>query len=258
MQWNWMGVVVLAAGVGVAAGQGEKPMATDAHPGFEVAAIKLTPPESNNQGIQSDGHRLNLKGETVKSVMMFVYGVQGKQILGEPAWADEEKYDEQGVLDTEGEPDVKQMQEALGKLLADRFGLKIHKEKREMSYFALRVALGGPKLEKSKTPDAQPDQTGNGGAKGMNMKFTANTMDDFTLGMNYFTDRPVVNETGLTGRWDFTLKWTPDEMKAGDLPADAAPGMFTAIKDELGLKLEPAKGPVEVLVVDAVERPTAN
>jgi uncharacterized protein (TIGR03435 family) len=81
-------------------------------------------------------------------------------------------------------------------------------------------------------------------------------MPDFVLGLNYFVTRPVVNQTGLTGRYTFTLKWTPDSMTG--LHDDAAPALYTALEEQLGLKLEPAKGPVEVIVIDHVERPSPD
>lgn len=200
---------------------------------------------------------MEIENETVKSMLMFAYGLQHKQIVGEPPWVDETAYTVNGVLDAEGEPNMKQWQQAVQKLLTTRFGVRAHREKRELSYFALRVN-GTPKLVKAANPAMPPDQSGDGGTQGQRMKYTSNTMDEFVIGMNYFTDRPVVNETGLPGRWDFTLRWATDQVRASDPSADAPPGLFTAIKDQLGLKLEPAKGPVEVLVLDGVERPSAN
>ena len=87
-------------------------------------------------------------------------------------------------------------------------------------------------------------------------KFTNNSMADFALGMQSFLDRLVVDETGLTGKYDFVLKWTPDETNGND--PHEAPGIFTAVQEQLGLKLEPTKGPADVLVIDHVERPSEN
>jgi len=88
------------------------------------------------------------------------------------------------------------------------------------------------------------------------MKFTNNSMSDFRLGMQYFLDKPVVDETGIDGRYSFVLKWTPDDMKGAD--GDGPPALFTAVQEQLGLKLEATKGPVEVMVMDRVLRPSAN
>lgn len=237
--------------------QQPRQMAAGAHPAFEVATIRPTPESDKRQGFRSEGNRLEIENETVKSMLMFAYGLQHKQITGEPAWVNETAYDVKGVLDVEGEPSTKQWQEILQKLLVERFGLKVHRDKRDLSYFALRVS-GTPKLTPAANPDSGADQTGGGGAAGLTMKYTSNTMDEFVIGINYFVDRPMVNETGLEGKWDFTLRWMPDQLKVGDVPADAPPGMTTAIREQLGLKLESAKGPVQVLVVEAVERPSAN
>jgi uncharacterized protein (TIGR03435 family) len=254
-----LGILVLGLALAEAVGQELRPMAKEAHPTFEVATVKPTPPEEHSQGFQTRGTHIKLVRETVLSMVMFAYGVHKKQVIDAPAWMTEQAWDVDGIPDVPGEPNVKQFQELVQKLLADRFGLKMHHEKREMGYYALRVAEGGPKLTKSASPeDTSPDETGNGDAKGMTMRCTNNNLDDFTLMMEYFLDRPPVNETGIKGRYDFTLKWTPDTMKVADPDTDALPGMFTALKEQLGLKLEPAKGLVDVLVVDAVARPSAN
>jgi len=88
------------------------------------------------------------------------------------------------------------------------------------------------------------------------MKFTNNSMADFALGMQFMVGKPVVNETNLPGRFDFTLRWSPDELRTSE--PDAAPGLYTAIQEELGLKLEPTRAPADVLVIDHAERPSQN
>jgi uncharacterized protein (TIGR03435 family) len=237
-------------------GQTSAPMAKGAHPTFEVATIKRSDPDSRRQGIGFNGHQLNATGQTVKSLMMFAYGVHGKQIVDEPAWASSDKYDIVGVADTPGEPDLKQMQEMYQKLFAGRFGLVLRHEQREMTYYSLTVAKGGPKLAKAKDgDDGSPDQTGEGHGY-MEMRYTANLMSDFALGMNYFTDRPIVDETGLTKRYDFILKWMPDALAEPD--SAQIPSLFRAMQDELGLKLELKKGPVDVLAVQKLERPSED
>ena len=231
-------------------------MAKDAHPAFDVVTIKLSDPNSHRQGIGYHGRNVDATGQTLKSLMMFAYGVHSKQIVDEPAWAANDKYDIAGVADASGEPNLQQMQEMYRKLFAERFGLQLRREQREMTYYALTVAKGGAKITKAKEgDDASPDQSGEGHGY-MEMRFTANKMSEFALGMNYFADRPVVNDTGLPGRYDFVLKWMADaatESEGGQIP-----GLFTAIQDQLGLKLEPKKGPVDVLAVEKVERPSAN
>lgn len=251
-------LLTIALTIGVKATTGQTPgqMAKDAHPTFDVATIRLSDPNSHRQGIGYHGSKVDATGQTLKSLMMFAYGVHGKQIVDEPAWAASEKYDIAGVADTPGEPSLKQMQEMYRKLFAERFGLQVRREQREMTYYALTVAKGGVKIAKAKNgDDASPDQSGERHGY-MEMRFTANLMSDFALGMNYFADRPVVNETGLPGRYDFVLKWTPDTVAESE--GAQIPGLFTAMQDQLGLKLEPKKGPVDVLAIEKIERPSAN
>jgi uncharacterized protein (TIGR03435 family) len=251
-----LALLALAPGPGFAAGQASAQMAKDAHPTFEVVTIKLSDPASHRQGIGYHGHQVDATGQTLLSLMMFAYGLHSNQIVDEPDWAKSEKYDIAGVADVPGEPNLKQMQEMYRKLFAERFGLKVRNEQREMTYYALTVAKGGAKIGKAKDgDDASPDQSGEGHGY-MEMHFTANLMSDFVVGMNYFTDRPVVNETGLAGRYDFTLKWLPDS--APEPEGGQVPGLFTAMQDQLGLKLEPKKGLVDVLAVEKAERPSAN
>jgi len=193
----------------------------------------------------------------MEKLLLFGYGVHPKQIVDGPDWLRTERFDIKGVPDAEGQPNLKQMQEMVQKLLADRFGLKFHREQRELAVYAVTVTKGGPKLTKNTSdPDGLPNQ--NGGQHGTQRtdKFTNVSMADLALILTFFLDRPVVDQTGITGRWDFTLLWTPDESKGSD--ANAAPGIFTAMQEELGLKLEAVKAPAEVMVVDRVERPSAN
>jgi uncharacterized protein (TIGR03435 family) len=151
------------------------------------------------------------------------------------------------------------------KLLAERFQLAFHHDKKELSVYALVVGKTGPKLTKS-----QGDPNGLPGLffQGLGVLPARNsTMADFAGVMqSAVLDRPVVDQTGIQGRWDFILKWTPDQSQFGALgvkippPAEdaAEPDLFTAIQQQLGLRLESVKAPVDVLVIDKVERPSAN
>jgi uncharacterized protein (TIGR03435 family) len=256
-RWWGLGLLPLASlWAAGALAQGVPPMAKDATPVFEVAAIKLTAPGDQSQGFQTRGTHVLLKRQTVGSMIMFAYGVHRRQIVDGPAWLFEDAYDVDGVPDVGGEPDVKQMQAMVRGLLADRFGVKLREEKRDLGYYGLRVANGGPKLTRSAQQDGVADDDGSFGGGQLTKRFRNNSMTSLTLNMQYFTDRPVVNETGLEGEYDFALRWAPDDLKVGD--ASGAPGLFTALKEQLGLKLEPAKGPVTVMVVETVARPSEN
>jgi len=251
------GLVGMASVAGRAQEVQSKRMAADAHPVFEVAAIKHSDPNHRNSGIHMNGRHFNIENQTVGALMLFGFGVSKSQVVGAPDWVNSERFDVDGVPDLEGEPGVKQMQEMVRKLLVDRFGLKTHMEQRDMNVYAVTVAKGGPKLKKSESaPDALPDQTSRDGGGIREMKFTNTSMDEFTLSMKFYLDRPVVDKTGLGGKWDFELKWTYDDTRATD--PNAPPGLFTAVQEQFGLRLDAVKAPVDVMVVDSVERPTQN
>lgn len=170
-----------------------------------------------------------------------------------------EHFDADGIPNVEGQlTDMRLFQIMLRKLLAERFGLVAHTEQRELPVYALTVAKSGPKMARSKgNPDGPPSDADPRRDGQQTVKMDNATMQDFALDVMFYIDRPVVDQTGLSGRFDFTLKWTVDDSKA---PTDgtAAPGLFTAIQEQMGLKLDPVKAPAQVLVLDKVERPSAN
>ena len=232
---------------------------------FEVATIRPTDP---NHPLQETpiGHRIVFSGTTIRFLMAFIYDVHDKQIVGAPAWLGSEQFDIQGVADTPDAPNLPQLKIMLRKLLADRVQLKFHRETREVSAYVLTVAKNGAKLEESKEGTdvigsflGRPSR----GMKGRNL-----TMVDFArLLQSGILDRPVVDRTGLQGRYDFLLKWTPDESQftqvGARIPpptdsADAPPGLFTAMGEQLGLRVTAEKTPVEVLVIDRIEKPSEN
>lgn len=256
-RWSgWTFVAVLGCGFSCAAGQSVPHMAAAAEPSYEVATIKPSDPAGESSGFQTRGRRVIVLNETLDSMLVFAYGLQKKQVIGGPAWFETDHYDISGVPDLDGEPNLKQFQGMLRKLLTDRFHLQFHREQREMSIYALRVEKGMPKLVKSKSdPESMPDQTGNGGSVN-DWRFTNNSMENFASFLQFILDRPVIDQTTLTGKYDFRLKWASDALKAGD--TEGVPGLLTAMPEQIGVKLEATKGPAEALVVDRVERPSAN
>jgi uncharacterized protein (TIGR03435 family) len=233
----------------------ESPMPADAHPSFEIATIKPSRPDDTKGGFQVGGHRLLIQNQTVNDLIGVAYAIHPKQIVDAPTWLDTQRYDIVGQADIEGYANLRQIQEMLQKLLESRFNLKFHREKRELSIYAITIAKSGPKLTKhTEASNGLPTQSGS--ASGEGRRFTNNTMSDFALGMQAFLDKPVVDQTGLVGRYDFILRWSPDDATA-DSP-NAAPGLFTAVQEQLGLKLEPVKGPADVYVIDHVEKPSEN
>lgn len=255
--------VVLLAGATAAGAQDNgaqaiKPMAKDADPSFEVATIKPSDPNDRNQGFHLEGHRIGVENNDMTAILCFAYKVQKSQIVNAPKWFDEDRWDIDGVPDVEGKPDWTQYRSMLKKLLATRFGLEMHPEKRELSVYALTVAKAGPKLEKTKSdPNANSDSSGHGMGAAQYMKFTNESMAEFAQILELIGgDRPVVDQTNLPGRYDFTLLWTPDSIRA--TPTDAAPGIFTALQEQLGLKLTATRASADVLVIDAATKPTQN
>jgi uncharacterized protein (TIGR03435 family) len=216
-------------------------MVRTADPEFEVATIKPADPDDRNQGFSLKGHRISIENSTMTSLICFAYSIQKSQVVNAPRWFDEQPWNIDGVPDAEGAPNWNQYRRMLQKLLSTRFGLQMHHDKRELSVYTLTVAKGGPKLEKSKDdPDALSDQSGHGIGAQQYMKFT----------------RPVLDQTNVSGRYDFSLLWTPDAMRA--TPTDTAPGLFTAVQEQLGLKLEATHAPTDVFVIDAATRLTQN
>ncbi len=244
-----------AAGGGVTQ---PKLMARDADPGWEVVTVRPSDPNETNQSFRVEGRHVLIQRQTVEYMLMVAFGLQKNQILNVPDWVKTENFDADGVPDVEGQPSVQQFQVMVRKLLEERFGLKAHKEQREMEVYALRVPKDGSKLAPTKSdPNALPSQDVYGSGTGRTLKFRNVSMDDFALMMLYEVQRPLVNQTGLTGRYDFDLKFTKDEQAAAAEP-NAPPGLFTAVQEQLGLKLDAVKAPAPVLVVDAVQRPSAN
>jgi uncharacterized protein (TIGR03435 family) len=235
-----------------------KAMAKDAEPDWEVVSIRPSDPNVTNSKFDVQGRHVIIENHTVETMLMVGYGLQKVQIAGAPEWVRTERFYVDGVADVAGQPSTQQFQGMVRKLLAERFGLKARKESRELPVFALRVGKDGPKLEPATSgPDARPNQQVNGGPGYRMLRFTNFSMPDLALMMLPYVDRPLVDQTELKGRFNFNLQYTYDESRA---PTDgtAPPGLFTAIQEQMGLKLEAVKAPAEVLVIDAVERPSAN
>jgi uncharacterized protein (TIGR03435 family) len=232
-------------------------MARDADPDLEVVTVKPSDPDDKFDAMTTRGRHIVLRNKTPEAMLRLAYGMQRSQIVGAPEWIRTEHFDVDGVPDVDGQPDMKQFQVLVQKVLAERFGLKSHHEQREMPVFALAVAKDGPKMNPSKgDPNGLPDNEGMGGNGRQIRKYTNVSMSDLAMMLQFNLDRPVVDQTALKGRYDFRMQWTVDEAQATDM--DAPPGLFTAIQEQIGLKLESTKAPVDVLVIDHVEEPSPN
>jgi bla regulator protein BlaR1 len=235
----------------------QNPIATDANAAFLVATIRPSDPNSNQAGwgFPVEGHRLSCYNATVENILLIAYGIHIKQIVNAPEWVGKDRFDIAGVADIPGTLSLPQQQQMWRKLLADRFHLAFHREVRELPVYAITVAKGGPILKIA--DPGELTNTGNGGsASQRTLKFRSMSMSSFALNMNFYLDRPVIDRTSLPGNYDFTLQWTFDD--AGLPEPNAAPSLFTAIKEQAGLELKAAKGPAEVLVIDHVDKPSEN
>jgi uncharacterized protein (TIGR03435 family) len=242
------------------------PMAVDADPSFDVATIKPSKPDQPGKAFTVRGARFVTINTTLEDLITFSYGIQVKQIVDAPAWAATDKFDIEAKPDLPGQPNDKQLKSMTRKLLEERFHLTYHHDKKELPVYALEVAKTGSKMEKNEdNPNGLPSLFFRGLGK-LNVRNA--TMADFAhLMQSAVLDRPVVDQTALTGRFNFALNWTPDESQFGGLgvkippptdAADAPPTLYTAIQEQIGLKLEPTKAPVDTLVVDKVEKPSEN
>jgi uncharacterized protein (TIGR03435 family) len=242
------------------------PMSADANPSFEVATVKPSQPDRPGKLFGVRGNHFTTINTTLTDLITFAYGVQQKQVVGQPDWMDKDKWDIEAQPDVPGAPNKQQVATMVQKLLADRFQLKFHKDTKELSAYILTIAKGGQKMTAGST---DPNQLPALFFRGLGVLTVQNaTMQDFAgLMQTAVLDRPVVDQTALPGKWNFLLKWTPDESQFGGMgvkvpppsdAADAPPPLFTAIQEQIGLKLEAGKAQVPVLVIDKVEKPSAN
>ena len=239
-----------------------KPMAADANPVFEVATIKPSTPEEGFSiliGRRGAGaNSLSTTNTSLSDLIKFAYDLHLRQITGGPAWFETEKYDVTGKPDLEGIPSLAQLRMMVQKLLADRFHLTFHRDKKELSAYAITVAKTGVKVTKDEDDPNGLPLFGGSGVRGLHVRNA--TLAEFASWLQAETlDRPVVDQTGLaSARYDFILKWTPDASQGLAADPDAPPDLFTAFQEQLGLKLESTKAPVDVLVIDRVDKPSAN
>ena len=224
-----------------------------AEPTFEVASIKLHPPDDHTGGLQIEAGRFTARQATLKDLIMDAYGVRPFEISGGPSWMDSESYDV--IAKANGEPGRNEVIRMLAPLLEDRFKLKIRREKREGPVYNLVVAKGGIKIPRSDDA-AQATQSFRSIRRATEM--TAQKMDMSTLAviLSSTAARPVIDQTGLVGGFDLKLAWTPENVVTGD--TQDPPVIFTALEEQLGLKLESARGQIQTIVVESAEKPSSN
>jgi uncharacterized protein (TIGR03435 family) len=253
-------------------GQTNSPAATSA---FEVASVKQSASGSDRSLVQAVPGRLLMENLAPRTLIVLAYGVADYQVAGGPPWIGSDRYDVQATAD--GDTTVQQMEgPMLQALLVERFKLAFHRETQQLPVYELIRTSNKAKLQPTQegsctvySLNAPPPSAA--GARGttfcgyprLTQTGTSRALDGkgvsmATLALNIARSvrRSVIDKTGLTETYDLHLEWTDGPLN--DTPASDRPSIFTAVTEQLGLKLESTKGPVEVIVIDRMERPSQN
>jgi len=277
---------VLGQGSGVLSGAAPPAATEDVKvPEFDVVSVKPDKSGTGMMRIRSTSDGYSATNVSPKLLIQMAYGIRQDLISGAPGWTDSSRYDFDAKVagadvDALKKLSPEQRRTMLQPALADRFKLKVHSETKQLPVFELVVAKGGSKLK-----EAAPGDTYANGIKGVDGVGRAGTM---RMGPGQLTGQgvpiatlvnllaqqlhqTVIDKTGLTGKYDLELTWTPDQgsdpmfkgtdgapQKADPAPDSSGPSIFTALQEQLGLKLQSTKGPVETLVVDHIEMPSEN
>jgi uncharacterized protein (TIGR03435 family) len=220
---------------------------TAAKPSFEVASIQLSPPDWSGFQSYVRGDRYTALTATLRNLISFAYGIRDFQISGGSAWASSVRYNISAKMSPSAA--TSQARLMMQTLLADRFGLALHRVTRNRPGYALAVDRAGPKLTESAKPGPGLGLgTGHLNGRGADMLTLARELSSQI-------EAPITDRTGLKALYDFTLSWSPNL----ESPDAAGPSLFTALKEQLGLRLEPVKNvPVEFFVIDRAHKPTEN
>ena len=234
---------------------------------FDVATIKPVSPDAKaGRFITMQGNnRFVAKHYTLKLLIAAAYDLSPKVISGGPGWIESDHFDILALTPGENRPARDEQMAMLRTLLSDRFKLSFHREEKTFAIYELDVAKSGPKLTASAEPAGDPAQLiSTVFADHLHLPARNATMAEFaSLLQRAVLDRPVVDKTGLSGQYDFDLDWAPDETQFGGevpvAPPEAqSPPFFTAIEQQLGLRLEAKRGPVQALIVDSAQQPLAD
>ena len=224
-------------------------------PRFEVASIKPSAAGPNStSGIQTGRGKLYGQNVTLKRCIIGAYSVSPHQVVGGPDWLDSDRFEINAKSDQPAADDPLFMT-MLQALLADRFKLALHRETRPMQVYVLEATKAGAKLDKAPSSESGTNTTSTN--TGVTIDAHNIDMDSFAQKLARSVDLPVVNRTGLDGIFNLKLSWTPERARSTDGTA-AGPSIFSALQEQLGLRLRSDKTPVEVLVIDHAERPTEN
>lgn len=246
----------------------QAPAAIPADLRFDVVSLKPSLPGGRGGGIRpaEGGLRYIANNVSIKGMITVAYRVKPDQIVGGPSWMDTDLFDMEGKAEKPSNAD--ELHTMLMNMLVDRLQLKFHHEKKEMKMYALTVDKGDPKLTPHDPKNPHDSWIDVAQEKFLHLKLSATCvpMDYVAFRLAGFMDLPVVDLTGLKGNYDFTLTFTrdlppgfPEGGKVnGEEPDTSGDNIFQAVKKQLGLELKAQKGPVEVIVIDHVEKPSAN
>jgi uncharacterized protein (TIGR03435 family) len=270
---------------GAAAGTGSDP--AKALPAFEVVSVKPNKSDSMGMRIAMTPDGISLSGVPLHMMLREAFGVSNDRIVAEPGWANTARFDIEARVAAADLPALKDLKPAqwfamLLPVLQERFGLKFHRETRDLTVYALVIGKGGVKMKEADPNDTYANgfrpPNGASGAGMMRMspgEFLGQGIPVANLvrQLSLVIGSTVVDNTGLAGKYDIDLKWEPDEgsglmmrtpVGGGPPPTDAppaegtGPSIFTAVQEQLGLKLESRKEPVDVIVIDHIDQPSEN
>ncbi len=247
-------------------------------PGFEVVSVKPSSSAAQGSSVRlTPGGRLIAQNATLQLLVTTAYQIRDFQLVGGPSWIRSDRFDIEAK--SSGNPNADQVSGMLQVLLADRFHLAVHHDTKELPVYRLLKAKGGPKLSSSREgsctpmvpPPLHPDPATLRPCGGFNLARNflmggGASVEKLAASLSRVLGQTVLDQTGIEGAYDVTLRWTPDDTQAFLSPAnpsetksdDSGPSLFTAIREQLGLRLEAGRGPVKVLVVDRAESPSAN
>jgi len=251
------GQVQRAAGATPTKSETSQPAAATSGPTYEVVSIKPDPSGQVFWSNTIDG--FSMGGTLLATLIRSAYGLlMPNQMIGLPGWASSEPMDVQAKMDAELAARMaklppmeqwQQRQKMLQALLADRFALKLHHTTKQLPVYVMTVASGGSKLKPSAT-----DMGGLAVYASGKIEARATSMQSLAMNLSGTVGRIIEDRTGLAGGYDFTLEWAPEGAQADD----PRPSIFTAMEEQLGLKLKPGQGPVDAIVIDSIQRPSEN
>jgi uncharacterized protein (TIGR03435 family) len=222
---------------------------------FEVASLKPSPPDTPPGTIYPapGRQRYIATGASLRNLITVAYRVRDNQISGGPGWLTTDYFEMNA--EAERPSSVEELHVMLRNLIKERFKLRMHVETKELPVYVLSVDKTGVKMTPSDSTSAGDSLVRQSAPGTLTARFTS--MEYFAWLLSFFVDRPILDRTGLKGVYDFTLSW--NQVLSADLPGDSSgPGIFEALRKQLGLKLEPQNGPLEILVIDHAEKPTEN